>query len=206
MLSIAVRRLIAMCLSKASISRSAIPPPARGPPPPALLNMQSSRPNRSTACSTRAWTCNSSSTISSACRGPRHPTQAWRGGPIGGRGAVGHLPLESWHILRITAWAKSHQIISGTMTAAVRRPAAAAAARPFLLIEVADTSLKRQTGTVCEGGNPGVMGYRSHNGQCARLSKSEQWWIRVHHQIEPSGILEVQDLPGVAIPAASLFA
>ena len=80
----------------------------------------------------------------------------------------------------------------------------------FLLIEVADTSLETDSGakqelyatagipelwvvdlttdSVVTYRNPGSAGYGSVT------------------RIEPSGVLEVKELPGVAIPAASLFA
>jgi Uma2 family endonuclease len=80
----------------------------------------------------------------------------------------------------------------------------------FLLIEVADTSLQTDRGAklelyaragirefwIVDLTTDGVLVYRTPgDGRYESISR-----------VEPSGILEVQDLPGVAIRAASLFA
>jgi len=80
----------------------------------------------------------------------------------------------------------------------------------FLLVEVADSSLEVDRGAKLElyakAGIPelwivdlttdGVFVYRNPSGDRYRTVT----------RIEPSGVLEVEALPGVAIPAASLFA
>jgi Uma2 family endonuclease len=80
----------------------------------------------------------------------------------------------------------------------------------FLLIEVADTSLETDRGAKLE------LYARAGIRECWIVDLTTDGVLVCRNpsgdrygsvtRIEPSGVLEVEDLPGVAIPAASLFA
>lgn len=80
----------------------------------------------------------------------------------------------------------------------------------FLLIEVADTSLETDSGAKQElYARAGIREFwvvdLTTDGVLVHRNPSGDRYESVT-RVEPSGVLEVKDLPGVAIPAASLFA
>ncbi|HVC62423.1 MAG TPA: Uma2 family endonuclease [Acetobacteraceae bacterium] len=80
----------------------------------------------------------------------------------------------------------------------------------FLLVEVADTSLETDRGAKLElYARAGIREFwivdLTTDGVLVQRNPSGNRYESVT-RVEPSGILEVKDLPGVMIPAASLFA